>query len=87
MNEPRIPGHRSHEEIMKSAAGLDTLRNAGVPSEVIGWLLEARQAWWGNRAWPPLTILSVILAEPRVKDFDEMLYAAIRKRVREATRN
>gem|GEM_PF-4475945 len=67
MSEPRIPGHRSHEEIMKSAAGLDALRNAGVPGEVIGWLPEARQAWWGNRAWPPVSVLARVISIPEIR--------------------
>ncbi len=80
--KPEIPGHRSADEIIKSAAKIDLLINAGMDPELIGILLEARRAWWGERDWPPVVLLHRLLGEPSVKDFDELLYAAIRKRVR-----
>lgn len=84
--QPEIPGHRTPSDILKSAAGIDELVRAGVDKTVIMYTLQARKAWWGKRDWPPLTTLMHVVAEPRIREFDELLYAAVRKRVRDLTR-
>lgn len=80
---PEIPGHRTAEEIQRSAAGIDQLINAGVDKTTIMYTLQARKAWWGQRDWPPVTVLARIVNEPSIRGFDEMLYAAIKKRLRD----
>lgn len=80
--KPEIPGHRSAGEILTSAAKIDHLINTGMDPELIGILLEARRAWWGERNWPPVVLMHRLLGEPLVKDFDELLYAAIRRQIR-----
>lgn len=85
MTGPELPGHRTQEEVLKSAAGIDQLIRAGVDKTVIMYTLQARKAWRGKRDWPPLTTLMHVVAEPRIQEFDELLYAAVRKRVRDLT--
>jgi len=82
MPKPDLPGHRSEADIKASAAAIDLLLADGVDPLIVQYLLQARQAWWGHLEWPPVSVLMVVLSEPRVRRFDELLWAAVRRRVR-----
>ncbi|HYQ76191.1 hypothetical protein [Cellulomonas sp.] len=61
---------------------MDRAIAAGLPPNVLGLLLTARRAWWGETDWPAAAELHAILTCPQARDVDEMLWQAIRRRVR-----
>ncbi|MBF0721381.1 hypothetical protein [Sanguibacter inulinus] len=45
-------------------------------------MLAARSAWWGDAEWPPHAQLVEVLMDQRSRIIDEVVFAAIKKRVR-----
>jgi hypothetical protein len=81
VDTPQHP-RRTPEQVAAAAAALDRALAAGLPPALLGTMLAARAAWWGHADWPPRDDLAHVLAHPASREVDEMLWQAIRRRVR-----
>lgn len=81
MDTPQY-ARRTPEEITAAAEAIDRAMAAGVPDRVIRLMLAARGAWWGDSTWPPIGELAEILACPDAAIVDEVVFQAVRSRVR-----
>lgn len=77
MEKPR----RTAEQVIASAAAMDRARAAGLPDDLLIILLNARRAWWTGDGWPPDHDLGRVLAHPASRVADEVVVAAIRRRL------
>ncbi len=82
MQPPQMPARRTAEEVVAAARAMDQARAAGLPDRLLLVMLAARSAWWGDVEWPPHTQLVEVLMDQRCRIVDEVVFAAIRKRVR-----
>lgn len=53
---------RTPEQVAAAAAAMDRALGTGLPPNVLGLLLTARRAWWGETDWPAPAELHAILA-------------------------
>ena len=81
MNTPQQP-RRTAEQVAAAAAAMDRAIAAGLPPALLGTMLSARTAWWGQADWPPHDDLARVLAHPASREVDELLWQAIRRRLR-----
>ena len=81
MDTPPQP-RRTPEEVAAAAAAMDRALAAGLPPAVLGMMLSARSAWWGRADWPTRDELAQVLEHPASRQVDELLWQAIRRRVR-----
>lgn len=82
MQPPQMPARRTAEEVVAAARAMDQSRAAGLPDRLLLVMLAARSAWWGDVEWPPHAQLVEVLMDQRCRIVDEVVFAAIRKRVR-----
>lgn len=82
MQPSQVPARRTAEEVVAAARAMDQARAAGLPDRLLLVMLAARSAWWGNVEWPPHAELVEVLMDQRCRIVDEVVFAAIRKRVR-----
>jgi hypothetical protein len=82
MQPPQMPARRTAEEVVAAARAMDQARAAGLPDRLLLVMLAARSAWWGDVEWPPHAQLVEVLMDQRCRIVDEVVFAAIRKRVR-----
>lgn len=85
MDTPQY-ARRTPEEITAAAEAIDRAIAAGVPDRVIRLILAARGGWWGDATWPPISELVEILACPEAAIVDEVVFQAVKARVRASTR-
>ncbi|QZN86864.1 hypothetical protein [Cellulomonas sp. C5510] len=81
MDTPQQP-RRTPEQVAAAAAAMDRALAAGLPPDVLGTMLSARAAWWGHADWPAHDDLARVLAHPASRAVDELLWQAIRRRIR-----
>lgn len=81
MDTPQQP-RRTPEQVAAAAAAMDRALAAGFPPALLGIMLSARAAWWGHADWPGRDDLARVLAHPASREVDELLWQAIRRRVR-----
>jgi hypothetical protein len=82
MQPPQMPARRTAEEVVAAARAMDQARAAGLPDRLLLVMLAARSAWWGDAEWPPHAQLVEVLMDQRSRIIDEVVFAAIKKRVR-----
>ncbi len=73
---------RTAEQVAAAAAAMDRALAAGLPPDVLGTMLSARAAWWGQTDWPDRDDLARVLAHSASREVDELLWRAIRRRLR-----
>lgn len=82
MTTPQPPWRRSDEEVRGAARAMDRALNSGLPGDLLLIMLAAREAWWGSGVWPADAELIRVLMDPRSREVDEVVFAAVKKRVR-----
>lgn len=82
MQPPQMPARRTAEEVVAAARAMDQARAAGLPDRLLLVMLAARSAWWGDAEWPPHAQLAEVLMDQRSRVVDEVVFAAIKRRVR-----
>lgn len=85
MDTPQY-ARRTPEEITAAAEAIDRAMAAGVADRIVRLMLAARGAWWGDTTWPPASELAEILACPDAAIVDEVVFQAVKARVRASTR-
>ncbi len=73
---------RSPDQVLAAARAIDAAHSLGVPADVIAIMLPARAAWRGSTPWPPAEDLARVVATPHARDVDEVLWRAIRRRLK-----
>jgi hypothetical protein len=86
MGEHPNYSRRTRDQVIAAARAMDQARAAGLPDRALMVMLAARQAWWTDSAggvgvWPPDDELVLVLAHPASKLVDEVVWAAMRRRV------
>jgi len=81
VDTPEQP-RRTPEQVAAAAAAMDRALAAGLPPAALGTMLSARSAWWGRAEWPARAELAQLLAHPASRQVDELLWQAIRRRIR-----
>lgn len=82
MDTPQPPWRRSDDEVRGAARAMDRALNAGLPGDLLLIMLAAREAWWGVGEWPADSELIRVLMDPRARVVDEVVFAAVKRRVR-----
>lgn len=82
MDRPESPFRRTDDEVLAAARAMDFALAAGLPHPVLATILAARSAWWGDGPWPREHELVAVLLDPRARAVDEVVFAAIKQRVR-----
>jgi hypothetical protein len=73
---------RTTPQILAAARAIDRARVAGVPGEVLAIMLTARAAHAGEGQWPDRLDLARVVACHEARAVDEVLWRAIKNRVR-----
>ncbi len=82
MDTPQPPWRRTDEEVRLAARAMDRALNEGLPGDLLLIMLAAREAWWTGEGWPPDSELIRVLMDPRSRAVDEVVFAAVKRRVR-----
>lgn len=73
---------RTPDQVQASAAAMDRARADGLPDDLLLIMLAAREAFWGEATWPDPAALGRVVAHPAARQVDEVLWWAIRRRLR-----
>lgn len=73
---------RTPEQVFAAARAMDQSLEQGMPEIVLAIMLAARAANEGKAPWPDQVDLARVIACPQARQVDELLWWAIRRRVR-----